>query len=158
MFRGWGSGSWGVEEGLLGPVQPVPCASRCGQAGCHLSEATVRGRPSPLLATRTQAEGRPGDLSPSLRRASSFSSWSNTSPSSTTMCTPTPPGAMALAGSWPCPPCSASRSGSASRCGPLPLASLLFSAICKALSHKHFACLPFFFLEMVLIPASCTMS
>ena len=41
---------------------------------------------------------------------------------------------------------------------PLPLASLLFSAICKASSHNHFAFLHFFFLGMILIPASCTMS
>ena len=37
-------------------------------------------------------------------------------------------------------------------------ASLLFSAICKASSDSHFAFLHFFFLGMVLIPASCTMS
>ena len=41
---------------------------------------------------------------------------------------------------------------------PLPLASLLFSAICKASSDNHFAFLHFFFLEVVLIPVSCTMS
>ena len=41
---------------------------------------------------------------------------------------------------------------------PLPLASLLFSAIYKASSDNHFAFLHFFFLGMVLIPASCTMS
>ena len=41
---------------------------------------------------------------------------------------------------------------------PLPLASLLFSAICKASSDNHFALLHFFFLGMVLIPLSCTMS
>ena len=41
---------------------------------------------------------------------------------------------------------------------PLPLASLLFSAICKASSDKHFAFLHFFFLGMVLITASCIMS
>ena len=41
---------------------------------------------------------------------------------------------------------------------PLPLASLLFSAICKVLSDNHFAFLHFFLLEMVLITASCTMS
>ena len=41
---------------------------------------------------------------------------------------------------------------------PLPLASLLFTAICKASSDNHFAFLHFFFLGMVLIPASCTMS
>ena len=40
---------------------------------------------------------------------------------------------------------------------PLPFASLLFSAICKAASDNHFAFLHFFFLEMVLIMASCTM-
>ena len=40
---------------------------------------------------------------------------------------------------------------------PLPLASL-FSAICKASSSNHFAFLHFFFLGMVLITASCTMS
>ena len=33
-----------------------------------------------------------------------------------------------------------------------------FSAICKASSDKHFAFLCFFFLRMVLIPVSCTMS
>ena len=37
----------------------------------------------------------------------------------------------------------------------LPLVSLLFSAICKALSDNHFAFLHFFFLGMVLITASC---
>ena len=41
---------------------------------------------------------------------------------------------------------------------PLPLASLLFSAICKASSDNHFAFLHFFFLGMVLITASCTVS
>ena len=41
---------------------------------------------------------------------------------------------------------------------PLPLASLLFSAICKAFSDNHFAFLHFFFLGTVLITASCTMS
>ena len=41
---------------------------------------------------------------------------------------------------------------------PLLLASLLFTAICKASSESHFAFLPFFFLGMVLIPVSCTMS
>ena len=41
---------------------------------------------------------------------------------------------------------------------PLPLAPLLFSAICKASSDSHFAFLHFFFLGMVLITASCTMS
>jgi len=37
---------------------------------------------------------------------------------------------------------------------PLPLASLLFSAICKASSDNHFAILHFFFLGMVLTTAS----
>ena len=41
---------------------------------------------------------------------------------------------------------------------PLPLASLLFTAICKASSDNHFVFLHFFSLGMVLIPASCTMS
>ena len=41
---------------------------------------------------------------------------------------------------------------------PVPLASLLFSAICKVSSENCFAFLQFFFLGMVLIPASCTMS
>ena len=41
---------------------------------------------------------------------------------------------------------------------PVPLASLFFSAICKASSENCFAFLQFFFLGMVLIPASCTMS
>ena len=41
---------------------------------------------------------------------------------------------------------------------PLPLASLLFSGICKASWDHYFAFLHFFFLEMVLITASCTMS
>ena len=41
---------------------------------------------------------------------------------------------------------------------PLPFASLLFSALCKASSDSRFAFLHFFFLGMVLIPASCTMS
>ena len=41
---------------------------------------------------------------------------------------------------------------------PLPFTSLLFSAICKASSDNHFAFLHFFFLEMVLITASCMMS
>ena len=40
---------------------------------------------------------------------------------------------------------------------PLPFTSLLFSAICKASSNKHFAFLHFFFLGMILITASCTM-
>ena len=39
---------------------------------------------------------------------------------------------------------------------PLPLASVLFSVICKASSDNHFAFLHFFFLEMVLITAFCT--
>ena len=41
---------------------------------------------------------------------------------------------------------------------PLLFASLLFTAICKASSDNHFAFLHFFFLGMVLIPASCTVS
>ena len=41
---------------------------------------------------------------------------------------------------------------------PLPFTSLLFSAICKASSDSHFAFLHFFFLGMVLISASYTMS
>ena len=41
---------------------------------------------------------------------------------------------------------------------PLPLASLLFLAICKASSNNHFAFLHFFFLGTVLITVSCTMS
>ena len=41
---------------------------------------------------------------------------------------------------------------------PLPFTSLLFTAICKALSDNNFAFLHFFFLGMVLITASCTMS
>ena len=41
---------------------------------------------------------------------------------------------------------------------PLPLASLLFSDICKASSDSHFAFLHFFSLGMVLTTASCTMS
>ena len=40
----------------------------------------------------------------------------------------------------------------------LPLVPLLFSAICKASSDNHFAIFHFFFLGMVLITASCTMS
>ena len=40
----------------------------------------------------------------------------------------------------------------------LPLASLHFSAICKASSDHHFAFLHFFFVGMFLITASCTMS
>ena len=35
---------------------------------------------------------------------------------------------------------------------------LLFTAICKASSDSHFAFFHFFFLGMVLIPVSCTMS
>ena len=38
---------------------------------------------------------------------------------------------------------------------PLPFASLLFTAICKASSDNHFAFLHFFSLGMILIPASC---
>ena len=38
---------------------------------------------------------------------------------------------------------------------PLLFASLLFSAVCKASSDKHFAFFNLFFLEMVLIIASC---
>ena len=41
---------------------------------------------------------------------------------------------------------------------PLPLAFLLFTTVCRASSNNHFAFLHFFFLGMVLIPASCTMS
>ena len=41
---------------------------------------------------------------------------------------------------------------------PLPFTSLLFSAICKAFWDNHFAFVHFFFLVMVLIIASCTMS
>ena len=41
---------------------------------------------------------------------------------------------------------------------PLPFTSLLFSAIYKAPSGNHFAFLHFFFLAMVLITASCTVS
>ena len=41
---------------------------------------------------------------------------------------------------------------------PLPFTSLLFSAIFKASSDNHFAFLHFFFLEMVLITASYTLS
>ena len=40
----------------------------------------------------------------------------------------------------------------------LPFASLLFSAIYKASSDNHFVFLHFFFLQMVLVTASCTMS
>jgi len=35
---------------------------------------------------------------------------------------------------------------------------LLFTAICKVTSDSHFAFMHFFFLELVLIPVSCTMS
>ena len=41
---------------------------------------------------------------------------------------------------------------------PLLFTSLLFTAICKASSDNHFAFLHFFFLGMVLLPVSCTMS
>ena len=41
---------------------------------------------------------------------------------------------------------------------PLLFISLLFIAICKASSYSYFAFLHFFFLGMVLIPVSCTMS
>ena len=41
---------------------------------------------------------------------------------------------------------------------PLPLTSLLFSALCKASSDNHFGVLHLFFLGMVLIPVSCTVS
>ena len=41
---------------------------------------------------------------------------------------------------------------------PLHLASLVFSAICKASLDNHFDVLHLFFLGMVLITASCTMS
>ena len=41
---------------------------------------------------------------------------------------------------------------------PLPFTSLLFTAICKPSSDNHFAFLHFFFLGLVLIPASWTMS
>ena len=40
----------------------------------------------------------------------------------------------------------------------LPFTFLLFTAICKASSDKHFAILHFFFLGVVLITTSCTMS
>ena len=39
---------------------------------------------------------------------------------------------------------------------PLPFASLLFSALCKASSDNHFAFLHFFFLVMVLVTTSYT--
>ena len=38
---------------------------------------------------------------------------------------------------------------------PLPFASLLFSALCKASSDSHFAFFYFFILEMVLVSSSC---
>ena len=41
---------------------------------------------------------------------------------------------------------------------PLPLASLLFSAMCKASLDNYFAFVHFFFLGMVLITTSCKMS
>ena len=41
---------------------------------------------------------------------------------------------------------------------PLPFTFLVFINICKTSSDNHFAFLHFFFLGMVLIPASCTMS
>ena len=41
---------------------------------------------------------------------------------------------------------------------PLPFTSLLFTVICKASLDNHFAFLHFFFLGMVLITTSCTMS
>ena len=41
---------------------------------------------------------------------------------------------------------------------PLPLACILFSVICKASLDNHFAFLHFFFLEMFLITAPCTIS
>ena len=41
---------------------------------------------------------------------------------------------------------------------PLLFASLLLTAVCKASSDSHFAVLHFFFLGMVLIPVSYTMS
>ena len=41
---------------------------------------------------------------------------------------------------------------------PLLFTSPLFTAICKASSDSHFAFLHFFFLGMVLLPVSCTMS
>ena len=41
---------------------------------------------------------------------------------------------------------------------PLPFTSLLFTAICKASSDNHFTFWHFFFLGMLLIPASYTMS
>ena len=41
---------------------------------------------------------------------------------------------------------------------PLLFTSLIFTAICKASSDSHFAFLHFFFLVIVLIPVSCTVS
>ena len=41
---------------------------------------------------------------------------------------------------------------------PLLFASLLLSVICKVSSDNHFDFLHFFFLGMILIPVSCTMS
>ena len=41
---------------------------------------------------------------------------------------------------------------------PLFFTSLLFTAICNASSDSHFAFLLFFFLGMVLLPVSCTVS
>ena len=41
---------------------------------------------------------------------------------------------------------------------PLLFTSLPFTAICEASSGTHFAFLHFFFLGIVLIPISCTMS
>ena len=41
---------------------------------------------------------------------------------------------------------------------PLLFASLLFTAICKVASDSNFVFLCFFFLVMVFIPVSCTMS
>ena len=43
-------------------------------------------------------------------------------------------------------------------CSPLPFTYLLFTTIFKATSDNHFAFLHFFFLGMVLIPVSYTMS
>jgi len=40
----------------------------------------------------------------------------------------------------------------------LPLAFLLFSGVCKASPDSHFGFLHFFFLGMVLIVVSCTVS
>jgi hypothetical protein len=52
-----------------------------------------------------------------LHRASSSSFWSSTNRSSTTMCTHILLGATASAGSWLCPPCCVSHSGSSLSCG-----------------------------------------